>query len=41
MKESPMIVPVALSDYHAKSPSVSSAHKDLLVCHFKVKDAGV
>ena len=41
MKESPMIVPVTLSDCHAKSPSVSSARKDLPVCHFKIKDAEV
>lgn len=41
MKESPMIVPVAWSDCHAKSLSVSSARKDLPICHFKIKDAEV
>ncbi len=41
MKENPMIVPVALSDSHVKSPSVSSMNKEMPVSHFKVKDAEV
>ena len=41
MKENPMIVPVALSDSHVNSPSVSSTSKDTPVCHFKIKVAEV
>ncbi len=41
MKENPMIVPVALSDSHVKSPSEPSISKDAPVCHFKIKDAEV
>ena len=41
MKENPIIVPVALSDCHAKSPQVSSTSKDMPVCHFKIKVAEV
>lgn len=41
MKENPLIVPVALSDSHVKSLSISLTCKDTPVCHFNIKDAEV
>lgn len=41
MNEIPIIVLIALSDSYIKSPSVFVTHKNLPVCHFKIKEAEV